>query len=107
MASNTIYFENPGNGFKKEAPVGFSWTVLFFGFFPPILRSHWSWGLVLLLLTIITAGIAHFVIGIVCSFIYNKAYIKHLISTGYKAKRIDKGSIKEISEELGLTIEEV
>lgn len=31
MAHSKIYFENPNTGQFKEEPVGFSWTVFFFG----------------------------------------------------------------------------
>lgn len=33
MAYTKLIMENPNTGEIKEAPVGFSWTVFFFGFF--------------------------------------------------------------------------
>lgn len=82
MAYAKIYFENRHTGQVKEAPVGFSWTVLFFGFFPALFRGHWAGFVILLLAAILTFGLS----GLIFMFIYNKMYIKHLISEGYKAK---------------------
>jgi hypothetical protein len=82
MAYATINFHHPLTGGLKSAPVGFSWTTLFFGFFPALLRGHWVGALVILALSFITAGIA----GLVFPFIYNKMYIKYLIGEGFKVK---------------------
>lgn len=82
MAHSKIYFENPHNGNVREAPVGFSWTVFFFGFFPPLFRGHWAGFAILLLAALLTAGLS----GLIFMFIYNKMYLKYLISNGYKAK---------------------
>jgi len=77
MAHATIYLTN-GVEIKK-APVGFSWTVFFFGGWPPLFRQDWMWGFILLLASLLTYGIA----GVVCSFFYNKVYIKSLCDKGY------------------------
>ncbi|MEO8244583.1 MAG: hypothetical protein ABI832_20000 [bacterium] len=81
MAYAKIYFEHPQSGRIKEAPVGFSWTSLFFGFFPALLRGDWLMAVVMFMLGPITFGIS----GFVFAFIYNKIYIKHLIGEGFKA----------------------
>lgn len=78
MASTTVYLTN-GVEIKK-APVGFSWTVLFFGGFPCLFRQDWLWGILLILGSTFTYGIAAFV----CAFFYNKVYIKNLLNKGYK-----------------------
>lgn len=82
MAYAKIYFQNPMTGQVKEAPVGFSWTTFFFGFFPALFRGHWVGFAILFFVGLITFGISN----LVFMFIYNKMYIKHLISEGYKAK---------------------
>ena len=64
----------------KTAPVGYSWTVFFWGGWPAIFRQDWLWGVCMLLGCLITYGFA----GIVCSFFYNKVYIKTLFDKGYK-----------------------
>ena len=89
MAYTSIMFENPNTGAIKEAPVGFSWTVLFFGFFPPLFRGDWKWAAIMLILALITFNLS----GLVFMFIYNKLYIKDLIGSGFKAK-----SIKHLSQ---------
>lgn len=100
MAYTKIMFENPNMGNIKEAPVGFSWTVFFFGFFPPLFRGDWKWAIITFLLAVITAGLSN----IVFMFIYNKLYIKDLIASGYKAKSITKGDMESSSNKLGIQI---
>ena len=68
MAYDTIYFQNSQTGQIREAPVGFSWTVLFFSWFPPMFRSDWKWTLIMLLCALVTWGLS----GLVFMFIYNK-----------------------------------
>jgi len=67
------------SGLVKESKVGFSWTVLFFGFLPPLFRGDWKWGLIILLLAPITFGLSN----IIFAFIYNRLYIKDLLQAGY------------------------
>lgn len=77
MAFTTIYLTN-GVEIKK-APVGYSWTVLFWGGIPALFRQDWVWGIGLVAAGIFTGGLA----GIICSFFYNKVYIKSLVDKGY------------------------
>ena len=81
MAYATINFHQPFTGAVKAAPVGFSWTTLFFGFFPALLRGHWVGAIIILVVGVLTAGLS----GLVFPFIYNRMYIKHLIGEGFKA----------------------
>lgn len=77
MARATVYLTN---GIEiKKAPVGFSWTTLFFGGIPALLRQDWIWGIGLVIASMFTWGIA----AIVGAFIYNKVYIKSLVNKGY------------------------
>ncbi|SDC36174.1 hypothetical protein SAMN05421734_10735 [Pelagirhabdus alkalitolerans] len=73
-----IHLKHP-SGLVKETKVGFSWTVFFFGFFPPFFRGDWKWGLIILILSSFTFGLSN----IVFWFIYNKLYIKDLLEAGY------------------------
>jgi len=100
MAYTKIVFENPKTGYIKEAPVGFSWTVLFFGFFPPLFRGDWKWGVIFFLLALLTWGLSN----LIFMFIYNKLYIKDLIGSGFKAKSIETGSLQEASGKLAINL---
>jgi hypothetical protein len=82
MAYARIYFENPQTGQMKEAPVGFSWTVMFFNALPPLFRGHWAGFAILAICALLSFGLS----GLVFMFIYNRMYIRHLISEGYKAR---------------------
>ena len=100
MAYTSIMFENPHTGAIKEAPVGFSWTVFFFGFFPPLFRGDWKWAVITFILAMITFGLS----SIVFMFIYNKLYIKDLIGSGFKAKSIGSGEMDDASSKIGIKI---
>lgn len=74
-------------GMVKECKVGFSWTILLFGFFPPFFRGDWKWGLIQLVLDFFTGGLSN----LVFCFIYNKIYINGLLQQGFKpAADIDR-----------------
>ena len=95
MAKATIYLTN---GLEvKKAPVGFSWTVFFFGGWPCFFRQDWIWGIVLLVACMLTWGIA----GMVFAFFYNKVYIKNLIDRGFKVKESSQVTDEFLKDYLG------
>ena len=100
MAYAKITFENPDTGQIRQAPVGFSWTVLFFGLFPALFRSDWKWAIIMFLIFWVTFGFSN----LVFMFIYNKLYVKELLGAGFKAKAVDSGNISDISGKLGIEI---
>ena len=100
MAFTSIIFKNPNTGSIKKAPVGFSWTVFFFTFFPALFRSDWKWAVIIFLLACITIGLST----LVFMFIYNKLYIKDLIGSGYKAQSIASGDMSYASSNIGIEI---
>lgn len=100
MAYTSIVFKNPHTGAMKEAPVGFSWTTLFFGFFPALFRGDFKWAIIMFILSMITFGLS----GFVFMFIYNKLYIKDLIGAGYKAQSIASGDMSLASAKIGMQI---
>ncbi len=100
MADNKILFENPNSGAIKEAPVGFSWTVAFFSFFPPLFRSDWKWGAIMFLLACMTGGLS----GLVFMFMYDKLYIKDLIGAGFKVRSVESGTVDQVSTGLGMVL---
>lgn len=71
----------------KEVKVGFSWTTFFFGAFPALFRGDWKWCLIMLGVALVTCGISW----LVFPFIYNKLYLKDLITKGYQpASEVDE-----------------
>ena len=67
------------SGVLKEAPIGFSWTTLFFTIFPALFRGDLKWTFVQLLLLCVTFGAS----SLVMPFVYNKIYVKNLLESGY------------------------
>lgn len=101
MAFDTLVLKNPNTGEIKNAPVGFSWTVFFFGFFPPIFRGDWKWTAIILVIAIITFGFSN----IVFAFIYNKNFIKEqLYSNGFRVVSSAKGNLQRASSSLGIEL---
>lgn len=74
----------------RDAPVGFSWTTLFFGALPALVRSDWKWGLLQFIAAACTLGLTWFVF----PFIYNRLYLKDLIKKGFKVKDAGAGDLR-------------
>lgn len=74
----TINLKNQ-TGAIKTAPTGFSWTMLFFGCFVPLLRGDFKWFFMSLAASVVTVGISWFIM----PFIYNKRYISNLLESGF------------------------
>lgn len=100
MAYTSIIFKNPQSGAMKEAPVGFSWTTFFFGFFPALFRGDWKYAAIQFLISMITFGLSN----LVFCFIYNKLYIRDLIGAGFKAQSIGSGDLQFASAKIGMPI---
>lgn len=80
MAHTLGYYSNPVTNQKAEAPVGFSWTMLFFGCFVPLFRGDWMWFVITLFIAFLTGGLSW----LVFPFFYNDLYIKTLVRDGYE-----------------------
>lgn len=79
MAFTKLIMKNKNTNDIRNAPVGFSWTVLFFSFLVPLFRKHYSAVVLWLVFSVLTFGIAL----LFFPFQYNKEYIRHLVKKGY------------------------
>lgn len=68
------------NGVRKEVKKGFSWTMLFFGIFVPMVRGDWKWFIITLIAAMVTAGLSW----LIFPFFYNRLYLDDLLNGGYK-----------------------
>ena len=83
---------NPENGQIRAAKVGISWTTLWFGPIPALMRGDWyNFALMIVLDLIFIMGISMLhltitfpVLAVVFSLIYNMMYFKHLFTLGYE-----------------------
>jgi hypothetical protein len=100
MAYTSLTFEHPGTNEIREAPVGFSWTVFFFGFFPPLFRSDFKNAIIIFLVNLITFGLSN----LVFMFIYNKMHIKTLIGNGFKVASSPYPDLDELGSKLGISL---
>jgi len=76
------------SGLFKTGYVGYSWTTLFWGWFPPLFRGDFVTAgvlfIILFVLGALTAGIANLIVIIIWPFMYNKYYTTKLIEKGYE-----------------------
>jgi hypothetical protein len=106
MANNTLYFKHPITSENCQTPLGFSWTVLIFGYIPPIFRRDWKWaGLIFLTGTILSLilfifvpipGAIFFWVNLFFAFTYNKLHIKDLVNKGFHVSGAKTGQLSEI-----------
>jgi len=78
-----IFLENRMTGESKETKEGFSWTMLFFGAFVPLIRGDWKWFVISFLLAFVSFGLSWLIL----PFIYNGIYLKELKQKGFKVIR--------------------
>jgi len=87
-----INMKHSQTGLLKEVPVGFSWTTLFFGFFPALFRDDIKWCAIWLVVAMITFGVSV----LVFPFFYNKIYARSLLESGYTpADDFSKSTLSE------------
>ena len=99
MAFAILNLKHRQNENIKKAPVGFSWTVFFFGCFPAVFRGDWKWFLIMAILQMVTFNLSTFDM----MFIYNKIYLNSIIEQGYAA--VDSADIlNPIEGKLGIKI---
>lgn len=106
MAYAKITLENNKTGHKRIAPVGFSWTMFFFGPFVPVIRGDWKWGIVSAVLfgfswfmyLLVTPSPIGLIIMYLIAMIYNRLYIKDLLFNGYHVSFIDDVSLEKIEK---------
>ena len=83
-----IKMKHKETGLLKNGFIGYSWTTLFWGFFPALFRGDFLTFLALfvavLILGGITAGIGGLIAMVIWSFMYNKYYTTKLIEKGYE-----------------------
>lgn len=84
-----VVLEND-RGLIKEVKAGFSWTTLFFVFFPALFRGDLKWAAIMIVVSLVAGLLTSWMgsIGVVVSqiifaFVYNKIYIKELLEYGY------------------------
>jgi len=102
MAYAKITFEHPTTGIIKTAPVGFSWTTLFFEPFAALFRGDITGAIILCLLAPLTVGLSC----IIAPFIYNKLYVKKLLKKGYCVAQVQGSDIATLKRKLGINLPE-
>lgn len=107
-----IQMKHKDTGIMKTGFYGFSWTTLFFGFFPALFRGDFVTFIgacvVLILIGIGTAGIGAFIAMLIWAFLYNSFYTKKLLEKGYvfsgsKQENIEAATalgVQRVSEEV-------
>ena len=95
-----LAMENPNTGIIKRAPVGFSWTTLFFSSLPALFRGDMKWFFIQLVIAVFTGNLS----GIVFAFIYNKIFIQKLLEKGFKVKDVEGGTLEDARRKLGINL---
>jgi len=98
MAKANVILEDPHTGESAEAPLGYSWTTLFFGLLPAVFRGDWKWAGIMLLVGIVTSWLSAILI---FPFIYNRLYLTKMLRQGWKVAAVKGGTIGEVAQQIG------
>jgi hypothetical protein len=83
-----VKMKHKDTGLTKDGFVGYSWTTLFWGFWPALFRGDYATAvmmfLVLVLVGAATAGIGSIIAAAIWGGVYNKSYTQKLIENGYE-----------------------
>ena len=79
MAHAIVILKHPDLNIKAEAPVGFSWTCLFFGFLLFAYRGDWMLSFICFILTCLMGPIPN----VILCWTYNEWYLNRLLKKGY------------------------
>lgn len=91
-----LIMENPNTGITKKMPVGFTFLafqrMLFRGEIGGLIKS--------VFLSLITASLYAWILAAT----YNKKSIIKLLEQGYKVREVEKGTLQEAREKLGINL---
>ena len=96
MAKLTL--QHPNTGIIKTAPLGFSWTTLFFGALPALFRGDFKWFFIQALLSVL------FIPVLIFPFIYNRIHLRRLLEQGYKVQSTGGTKIEDLNARLGIRL---
>ncbi len=103
-----IVLKHKDTGIIKDGYYGFSWTTLFFGFFPPLFRADFLTFIgafvILVILGGLTFGIGSGIASLIWAFMYNRYYTRRLLERGYQFGGSDSENAKAASK-LGVWID--
>lgn len=103
--ATAVQMRHKQSGIVKTGYYGFSWTSLFFGGFPALIRGDVAYGLGVLVAGVLfgafSFGFLWFVIGLVWAFIYNKNYTHRLLQAGYEFNDI-QNRVADAKRALGI-----
>ena len=91
-----LIMENPNTGIIKKMPVGFTLNA----FHMMLFRGEFGALLLSMILTLLTLSLYAWVLAAT----YNKKSIIKLLEKGYKVKEVEKGTIEQASEKLGINL---
>ncbi|MGZ0707491.1 hypothetical protein ACWPKO_04045 [Coraliomargarita sp. W4R53] len=97
-----LILEHPNSGIIKKAPMGYSWTTLFFPTLPALFRGDFKGFFIQFMLD----GFLIIPIFIFPS-IYNKQYIVRLLGQGFKVKSVSDGDLDSVRAQLGINLPEL
>ena len=84
----TIRMKHKQTGIIKQGYYGFSWTSLFFGGFPALIRGDILYGVIAIALGVVlgvaSMGILAYAAWLIWAFIYNKNYTQRLLQSGFE-----------------------